>query len=50
MRIVQQDFSDIEKLKRVETEEAIKVGILKPEMPLVYSSSDINESSVFIID
>ena len=50
MHVVQWSLSDIEELEKMETEKTIKVDILRFEMPLIYSSSNIDESLVFIVD
>ncbi len=50
MHVVQWSLSDIEELEKMETEKTIKVDILRFEMPLIYSSSNIGKPSVFIVD
>ncbi len=48
--IVQQDLFNIEELKRVETEETVKVNILESEIPLIHSSLNISEPAAPIVD
>src|SRR6266699_7165725 len=48
--IVQRGLSDVEKLKKIKAEETVRIDILKPEIPLVYSSSNIGEPLVSIVD
>ena len=40
----------MEELKEVEVEEAVKVGLLRSEMPLVHLPSNMSELSIFIVD
>ncbi len=50
MLTVQRGLSNVKKLKKVEAEETIKADISRFKMPLMYSSSNINELLVSIVD
>ncbi len=48
--VVQQGLFDIEELEKVEVEKAVKTDISRSEIPLVYSSPNIDEPLISIVD
>ncbi len=50
MRTISRGLSNIEELKKIKIKEAIRIGISRSKMPLIYPSSNIGEPSVPIVD
>ena len=48
--IIAYGLDDVEELEKVEIEKIVKIDILRSEILLVYLSSNIDESTTFIVD